>query len=67
LGTDLTLIGNDVAKSVEKVESKADIDLFIVNNKSSNCNIQKEVFVPYNHEQMSKKFKASQDDFGQHK
>jgi ACT domain-containing protein len=56
MGSDLACQGETIAKNANSIQAESDVHLFILNNKSSNCNIAKEEFQPYNSEQMGKKF-----------
>lgn len=70
MGTDLSFQGEQIAKSANSILAESDVHLFILNNKSSNCNIVKEDFVEYNPEVMSKKFRQQSleiDELGLHK
>jgi len=51
-----------VTQATEIISPQTDIDLFISNNKSGNCNISKEEFQLYNTDDFSKKFRQSELD-----
>jgi hypothetical protein len=44
-------------KASAVINSKEDVELFISNNKSKNCNIQKEEFQKFNPAEMNQKFR----------
>ena len=62
LGSESQIQGENMLKASGLVNSRKDIELFIKNNKSKNCNIQKEEFQKFNPAEVNHKFRHSDID-----